>query len=73
MKMMTTKTLLSKASLALAGLGATLATQAVLAGDLVGGPAKNQLDLHPPVTKLASDIQGLHYFMLIICLVISMK
>ena len=70
MMMMTTKTLLSRASQALAGLGAVLATQAVLAGDLAGGPAKNQLDLHPPVTKIASDIQGLHYFMLVICLVI---
>ena len=70
MKMMTTKTLLSKASQGLLGFGALLATQAVLAGDLAGGPAKNQLDLHPPVTKIASDIQGLHHFMLIICLVI---
>ena len=70
MMMMTTKTLLSRASQALAGLAAVLVTQAVLAGDLAGGPAKNQLDLHPPVTKIASDIQGLHYFMLIICLVI---
>ena len=70
MMMTTTKTLLSRASQGLAGLGAVLATQAVLAGDLAGGPAKNQLDLHPPITKIASDIQGLHYFMLIICLVI---
>ena len=57
------------AGLAVAGLGALLAVQAV-AGDLPGGPAKNQLDLHPPITKIASDIQGLHYFMLVVCLVI---
>jgi cytochrome c oxidase subunit 2 len=70
MMMTTTKTLLSKASQGLAGFGALLATQLVLAGDLAGGPAKNQLDLHPPATKIASDIQGLHYFMLVVCLVI---
>ncbi|WP_137733343.1 cytochrome c oxidase subunit II [Pseudaquabacterium pictum] len=40
------------------------------ATDLAGGPAKNQLDLHPPITKIASEVQGLHYFMLIVCLVI---
>ncbi len=40
------------------------------AADLAGGPAKNQLDLHPPVTRIATEVQSLHYFMLIICLVI---
>ncbi len=70
MMMMTMKTLLSKASQGLAGLGAVLATQAVLAGDLAGGPATNQIDLHPAITKIAGDIKDLHYFMLIICLVI---
>ena len=74
MMMMTTNMLVARAragaaGLAVAGLGALLAVQAV-AGDLPGGPAKNQLDLHPPVTKIASDIQGLHYFMLVVCLVI---
>ena len=39
-------------------------------GDLPGGPAKNQLDLHPAITKIASEVQGLHNFMLIVCLVI---
>ncbi len=39
-------------------------------GDLAGGPAKNQLDLHPPVTRIASDVIGLHYVMLVICVVI---
>ncbi len=38
--------------------------------DLPGGPAVNQLDLHPAVTAIARDQQWLHYFMLIICLVI---
>ncbi len=70
MMMKTTKTLLSRAGEGLATLGAMLATQAAMAGDLAGGPAKNQIDLHPPVTKIAADIQSLHNFMLIICLVI---
>ena len=52
-------------------LGALLATQAALAvNDLPGGPAVNQLDLHPPVTQVAVDQQWLHYFMLVICAVI---
>ena len=68
--MMTTKPLISRALQAFATFGAVLATQATLAGDLAGGPAKNQLDLHPPITRMASDIQGLHYVMLVICTVI---
>jgi cytochrome c oxidase subunit 2 len=55
-------------------LGAALATQAVLAADKVkdlpGGPAVNQLDLHPPVTEIAADQRWLHYFLLVICSVI---
>ena len=70
MMMMTTKPLLHRAVQAFATFGAVLATQAAMAGDLAGGPAKNQLDLHPPVTRMASDIQGLHYIMLVICTVI---
>lgn len=69
--MNTTKTLCHRIAGASAGLAAMLAAQAAWAvGDLPGGPAKNQLDLHPPVTRIAADVQGLHYFMLIICLVI---
>jgi cytochrome c oxidase subunit 2 len=55
-------------------LGSTLAVQAALAGpavkDLPGGPAVNQLNLHPPVTKIATEQMWLHNFMLIICLAI---
>ena len=74
MTMNMTKTLCHRIAGASAGLAAFLAVQAAQAAqavnDLPGGPAKNQLDLHPPVTRIASDIQGLHYFMLIVCLVI---
>jgi cytochrome c oxidase subunit 2 len=38
--------------------------------DLAGGPAVNQLNLHPPVTSIAADQAQLHWFMLIICTVI---
>ena len=38
--------------------------------DLKGGPAVNQLDLHPAVTAIAREQHWLHYFMLIVCLVI---
>jgi cytochrome c oxidase subunit 2 len=59
-----------------AGQAALAASAWVIAGaawavnDLPGGPAVNQLDLHPPATRIAADIQWLHYFMLFICLVI---
>jgi len=38
--------------------------------DLPGGPAVNQLNLHPPVTKIAEELIWLHWFMLILCAVI---
>ncbi|MFN0184655.1 MAG: cytochrome c oxidase subunit II [Aquabacterium sp.] len=61
-----------------AGLG-TWGAAAWLAGpawaanavkDLPGGPAVNQLDLHPPVTRLAADVQVLHNWMMVVILVI---
>lgn len=45
-------------------------TAAMAVNDLRGGPAVNQIDLHPPVTQIASEQQWLHNFMLIICTVI---
>jgi cytochrome c oxidase subunit 2 len=50
--------------------GLTLGGSAHAVGDLPGGPAVNQLNLHPAVSKIAEAQQGLHWFMLIICLVI---
>jgi cytochrome c oxidase subunit 2 len=38
--------------------------------DLPGGPAVNQVDLHPAVTRIAAEQQWLHNFMLIVCTVI---
>ena len=59
--------LLSRAVLA---SGAWIATAAHAVNDLPGGPAVRQLNLHPPVTKIAEEQQWLHWFMLILCSVI---
>ena len=58
--------LLSQAALGTAMLLTTGAALAVK--DLPGGPAVNQINLHPPVTKIAADQMWLHNFMLIVCL-----
>ncbi len=55
---------------ALALCAATAAQTALAVNDLAGGPAKNQFDLHPPVTRIATEVHGLHNFLLIVCLVI---
>jgi cytochrome c oxidase subunit 2 len=45
-----------------------MASQAAWAvNNLPGGPAVNQIDLHPPVTKIAAEQQNLHNMMLYIC------
>ena len=50
--------------------GAWLATAAHAVQDLPGGPAVKQLNLHPPVTRIAQEQHFLHWMMLSICLVI---
>ena len=57
-----------RSGFALTALGLTQLAQAV--NDLPGGPAVNQLDLHPPVTKIAADQMWLHNFMLVVCTLI---
>lgn len=54
--------------LAFGGIALTRAAWAV--GDLPGGPSVLQIDMQAPVTEIAADQRWLHYFMLIICLVI---
>ena len=69
--MNTMKAISTKASHAM--LGGSLwvvSTLASATNDLPGGPAVNQLDLHPAVTKIAEDQRYLHYLMMGICLVI---
>ena len=52
-------------------VGAVLASGGALAvNDLRGGPAINQLNLHPAITEIGADQIWLHNFMLIICTVI---
>ncbi len=49
---------------------ASLGTAAHAVQDLPGGPAVRQLNLHPPVTKIAEAQHELHWMLLIICTVI---
>ena len=66
-----TKDLWRKAGQWTLAAGALLVSRLAMAvNDLPGGPAVNQLDLHPPVTQIARDQIWLHYFMLVICTVI---
>ncbi|WP_159911253.1 cytochrome c oxidase subunit II [Pantoea sp. 18069] len=57
-----------EAFVAMAGIGLGTAAHAVQ--DLPGGPAVNQLNLHPAVTRIAQEQQFLHWMMLGICTVI---
>ena len=50
--------------------GAWVGSAAHAVQDLPGGPAVNQLNLAPPVTKIAEEQHFLHWMMLIICTVI---
>ena len=53
------------------GAATLLAAQAALAvNSLPGGPSVNQINLHEPASRMAAEIQGLHGFMLVICVVI---
>jgi cytochrome c oxidase subunit 2 len=50
--------------------GTSMLSLAHAVNDLPGGPAVNQLNLHPAVTKIAESQAWLHWFMLIVCSVI---
>jgi cytochrome c oxidase subunit 2 len=63
-------TLASLLLAACAWAGTAVFTLAHAVNDLPGGPAVNQLNLHPPVTKIAEEQHWLHWFMLIVCMVI---
>ena len=49
---------------------AASAVHAAKVNDLPGGPAVNQLNLHPPVTQIAEAQHSLHWMLLIICAII---
>ncbi len=59
---------LSHVALALGVMVSCGLAQAV--GNLPGGPAVRQYDLHPPATKIAEQQQWLHNVMLVVCLLI---
>jgi cytochrome c oxidase subunit 2 len=68
--MRTMKSITNKLASLLMMCGAWVGTAAYAVQDLPGGPAVNQLNLHPPVTKIAEEQHFLHWMMLIICTVI---
>ena len=60
----------SAAGAGYAFLGMCASTAAYAVNDLPGGPAVRQLNLHPPASKIAEQQDWLHWYMMIICLVI---
>ncbi|MGB4117561.1 MAG: cytochrome c oxidase subunit II [Polaromonas sp.] len=54
----------------LAFLGVWVSTAAYAVNDLPGGPAVRQLNMHPAATKIAEEQHWLHWFMMIVCIVI---
>ena len=52
------------------GLGAWTTVAAQKVNDLPGGPAVNQLNFAPPVTRIAEEQHWLHWFMMALCAVI---
>ncbi len=69
--MKTSTSLWQRAPRCMLALAALLHSAAALAvGNLPGGPAVNQLNLHPPMSKIAEQQYDLHTIMLVICLVI---
>jgi cytochrome c oxidase subunit 2 len=51
-------------------LGLSLSPFALAYNDMPGGPAVRQINFPAPVTKIMEEIHWLHYFMLILCVVI---
>ncbi|CAG9238204.1 Cytochrome c oxidase polypeptide II [Paraburkholderia caribensis] len=54
----------------LASSGLLFADAAHAIGDSPGGPRVNEINLQPPVTRIAEELYSLHTFMLILCTVI---
>ena len=65
-----TQQVTQRAATLLAFTAAWASTAAYAVNDLPGGPAVRQHNLHPAVTKIAEEQHWLHWFMMIICLVI---
>ncbi|WP_028229998.1 cytochrome c oxidase subunit II [Paraburkholderia mimosarum] len=54
----------------LACSGFLVAGAALAVGDSPGGPAVNEINFQPPVTRIASELYSLHMMMLLLCTVI---
>jgi len=54
----------------LASCGLLSAHVALAVGDSPGGPAVNEINFQPPVTKIAEELYHLHMMMLLLCTVI---
>ncbi|WP_414443154.1 cytochrome c oxidase subunit II [Burkholderia sp. 22PA0106] len=62
---------INRALIGLLAVGGLLASGTALAvGDSPGGPRVNEINLQPPVTKIAQELYDLHTMMLILCTVI---
>ncbi|WP_037472399.1 cytochrome c oxidase subunit II [Simplicispira psychrophila] len=66
----TTKRIANRLAGVLCWVSAWAGTAAYAVNDLPGGPAVNQLNLAPPVTRIAEEQHFLHWMMLIVCTVI---
>ncbi len=64
------KRIFNKSASMLLAASAWAATAVHAVNDLPGGPAVNQLNLHPAVTKIAAEQEMLHWWMMIACTVI---
>ncbi len=53
-----------------ASSAAWLSTAAHAVGDLQGGPKVNGLNFQPAASRMAEELHGLHWFMLVLCAVI---
>src|SRR5215469_5518201 len=57
----------------LACSGLLFAGAALAVGDSPGGPAVNEINLQPPVTKIAEELFNLHMLMLLLCTVFGVS
>ncbi|MFP6557046.1 cytochrome c oxidase subunit II [Paraburkholderia sp. B3] len=64
------KTIKRALSGVLACSGLLFAGAALAVGDSPGGPAVNEINFQPPVTKIAEELFSLHMMMLLLCTVI---
>jgi cytochrome c oxidase subunit II len=64
------KKISSKLQSLMLSAGVFVSQAAWAVNDLPGGPAVRQLNLHPPVTKIAEEQHLLHWYIMIICIAI---